>query len=41
MLARGFDGSFPAGAPLVLRRADVLFVALVALLLVPARVVAG
>jgi cobalt/nickel transport system permease protein len=41
MLARGFDGSFPAGAPLVARRADVLFVGLVAVALLPARVLAG
>jgi len=41
MLARGFDGSFPAGAPLVLRRPDVLFVAVVAVVLLPARLLAA
>jgi len=37
MLARGYTGDMPAAAPLVLRRADVLFVALVVVALVPLR----
>jgi cobalt/nickel transport system permease protein len=41
MLARGFDGSMPRAESLRLRRADVAFVALLTLALLPARVVAG
>jgi cobalt/nickel transport system permease protein len=41
MLARGFDGTFPAGRPLVLRRPDLLFLAVPVLLLLPARVLLG
>jgi cobalt/nickel transport system permease protein len=40
MLARGFGGSMPRAEALRLRRADVAFVALLALALLPARVVA-
>jgi cobalt/nickel transport system permease protein len=41
MLARGYDGGMPQLTPLVLRRADVLFVAGVLAALVPLRVAAG
>jgi cobalt/nickel transport system permease protein len=41
MLARGFTGTMPAGAPLVFRRADALFVAAVAGTLVAARIAAA
>jgi cobalt/nickel transport system permease protein len=40
MLARGYTGGMPQLSPLVLRRADVLFVALVLAALIPLRVVA-
>jgi cobalt/nickel transport system permease protein len=40
MLARGYTGGMPQLTPLVLRRADVLFVALVLVALIPLRVVA-
>ncbi len=40
MLARGFDGRMPQLVPLALGRADVLFVGLVVLALVPLRVLA-
>jgi cobalt/nickel transport system permease protein len=40
MLARGYMGAMPQLTPLVLRRADALFVALVLAALVPLRVVA-
>jgi cobalt/nickel transport system permease protein len=40
MLSRGYRGQMPRLAPLVLGRADVLFVALVLVALVPLRVVA-
>ena len=40
MLARGFDGRMPQLAPLTLARADVLFVGLVLLAIVPLRVLA-
>ena len=40
MLARGFDGRMPQLVPLALGRADVLFVALVMLAIVPLRVLA-
>jgi cobalt/nickel transport system permease protein len=40
MLARGYRGRMPRLAPLVLRRADVLFVSLVLAALLPLRVVA-
>jgi cobalt/nickel transport system permease protein len=39
MLARGYDGHIPRAAPLALGRADVAFVALVLLVLVPLRMV--
>ena len=38
MLARGFDGAMPTVTPLALRRADVLFCALVLAALLPLRV---
>jgi cobalt/nickel transport system permease protein len=41
MLARGYDGRMPQLHPLVLRRADVVFVALVLVALVPLRVAIG
>ena len=41
MLARGYDGHMPRAAPLALGRADVAFVALVLLALVPLRLLAG
>jgi cobalt/nickel transport system permease protein len=41
MLARGYDGRMPQLTPLVLRRADTLFVLGVLAALVPLRVVAG
>lgn len=41
MLARGYDGQMPQLTPLVLRRGDAIFVALVLVLLVPLRVAAG
>jgi cobalt/nickel transport system permease protein len=41
MLARGYAGRMPQLTPLVLRRADALFVAAVLVALVPLRVVAG
>jgi cobalt/nickel transport system permease protein len=41
MLARGYDGRMPQLAPLVLRRADTVFVAGVLVALVPLRVAAG
>ena len=41
MLARGYRGDMPQLSPLVLRRADVAFVALVVFALVPLRVAAG
>jgi cobalt/nickel transport system permease protein len=41
MLARGYRGTMPAGAPLVLRPADAVFVALLAGGLLVVRVVAG
>ena len=41
MLARGYRGHMPQLAPLVLRRADAAFVALVLLALLPLRVAAG
>jgi cobalt/nickel transport system permease protein len=40
MLARGYTGAMPQLSPLVLRRADVVFVALVLVALVPLRVAA-
>jgi cobalt/nickel transport system permease protein len=40
MLARGYTGAMPQLSPLTLRRADLLFVALVLLALVPLRVAA-
>jgi hypothetical protein len=40
MLARGYRGGMPWLAPLVLRRADVLFPSLVLATLLPLRVVA-
>ena len=41
MLARGYSGAMPQLSPLVMRRADVLFVVVVLVALVPLRVVAG
>jgi cobalt/nickel transport system permease protein len=41
MLARGYQDRMPQLAPLVLRRADALFVLAVAVALVPLRVAAG
>jgi cobalt/nickel transport system permease protein len=41
MLARGYDGRMPQLTPLVLRRADTLFVLGVVAALVPLRVIAG
>jgi cobalt/nickel transport system permease protein len=41
MLARGYSGGMPQLSPLALRRADVLFVTLVLIALVPLRVAAG
>ena len=40
MLARGYDGQMPQLRPLVLRRADVIFVVVVLVALVPLRVTA-
>lgn len=41
MLSRGFRGSMPQSSPLALGRADALFLAALALTLVPLRVLAG
>jgi len=41
MLARGYDGALPRPYPLSLRRVDMAFVAVIASLLLPARVLAG
>jgi cobalt/nickel transport system permease protein len=41
MLARGYDGELPQLEPLVLRRSDIAFAALLAGSLVAARVAAG
>ena len=41
MVARGYSGQMPQLTPLVLRRADAIFVALVVAALVPLRVAAG
>jgi cobalt/nickel transport system permease protein len=41
MLARGYQGAMPRLTPLVLRRADLIFVALVLAALLPARAIVG
>ncbi|MCW3013667.1 MAG: cobalt transporter, inner rane subunit CbiQ [Solirubrobacterales bacterium] len=41
MLARGYDGTMPRAVPLTLHRADAVFVAAVASLLLPVRVLVG
>lgn len=41
MLARGYDGAMPREHPLGLRRIDVAFVAMIASLLLPVRLLAG
>jgi cobalt/nickel transport system permease protein len=41
MLARGYRGAMPHSAPLALRRADVAFVGVVVLAIVPLRVLGG